>query len=139
MRSGRASDWLWLAALLAAIGVVVVRGAEGLLLLGVMAVALCYGIYLQFLWMVVRNWEVSVENERLVVKRSDGRVVGTVVLVEPFHAKCVHYDGDCALYRVTQANTVLRFALPRQDSGSVAKALRLPWPPSSTPYGSWLR
>jgi hypothetical protein len=89
--------------------------------------------------LAVSSRRVSVENDRLVITGRDGRLVGSVVLGEPFQAKCVHFDGTWALYRVTQSEKTTRFAVARSDSGDVVKAIKLPWPPSTTPYGSWMR
>ena len=129
-----------LAALLLAIVAGALRGEVRLIVGGLMAAALSYAIYLQVVWLVLLGRHAAIENKRLVITRgSGGTALGSVELEEPFRAKCLHYDGTWALYRVTQRQTVLRFAVSRHDPGDVVKAIGLAWPPSTTPYGSWLR
>lgn len=135
----RRSQSIWLAVMTLIVVLAVLREAEGLLLVAMMVMMLVYGVYLYVLWVLIRARQASVEGNRLLVKTKDGRTVASVALHEPFDARCVHYDGEWALYRVVQARSVARFAVSRSDTGELVKALRLTWPPSVTPYGSWLR
>jgi hypothetical protein len=112
---------------------------ESALVFAIMMSALAGGLYLHATWLVLRRRRASVERGQLTVRDSGERVVGSVSLHERFAATCIHYDGEWALYRVAQGRTVVRFAVPRHSSGEVVKALKLPWPPSSTHYGAWVR
>lgn len=127
--------------LLAAVAAFVARAdqPEAALVFAIMVSALGGGLYLHAMWLVLRRRRASVENGHLMVRDSGGRLVGSVALHERFAATCIHDDGEWALYRVTQGRAVVRFAVSRDNSGDVVQALKLPWPPSSTHYGAWVR
>jgi hypothetical protein len=112
---------------------------QGVLLALIGTAAVGSGIYLLALNLLTSNRDASIENNQLIVRTTGGRLIAAVALDQPFEARCIHYDRRRALYRVTQNQQTTRFAVSRDESGDVVKALKLPWPPSTTSYGSWTR